>query len=112
MDKQALLSRRLPTEEVTLLDGGVITVRALSRAEALQVRERSEDPALEAIVLSMALTEPALTQEEASLWISGAPSSEILGVISVIQRLSGLSQETPKSGDEGGVPEAAERARA
>lgn len=96
MDKSQLLSPHLPTAEVKLADGAV-TVRGLSRAEAVALGSLSDPGEIEAKLLATCLVEPPLTAEEVEIWRNAAPSSELDPVTTAILELSGLLEGAQKA---------------
>lgn len=109
MDKTVLFQTRLPEEDVSIPGVGTVRVRALSRAEVLLVRKSTDDEhmdgpralVLERKLLAKALVDPALSEAEVGHWQDAATPGEIEPVVTVVQRLSGLLQESPKSGVQG-----------
>ena len=99
MDKAALTRPRLAEENVEIPGVGVVRVRALSRAEAYKVSDR-EMPVdeMERILLSAALVDPVMSEQDVSEWQSAASAGELEPVVEVIQRLSGLAAKAGKSG--------------
>lgn len=92
MDKAKLLGDRMPTESVAV-DGGEVTVRALSRkAIHLLPTEGGDQFEVEAYMLHFGMADPALTIEEAREWIGVAGNGEIDRVSDAISRLSGIGR--------------------
>lgn len=100
MDKAALLKKRLPERDVEIPGVGVVRVRGLTRAEALDVQKVDQkDPgALERKVLHLGLVDPPLSEAEVQEWYDAAPAGEIDPVTAAIQELSGLAEGAGKSG--------------
>lgn len=95
MERDQLLSRRLPEEAHVIPGVGTIRVRGLSHLEALRVSaldglERSK------LILSLGLVEPAINDEEAGRWCRSAPSGEIEAVTNVVAVLSGMATAAAK----------------
>jgi predicted transcriptional regulator len=99
MDKALLKKARLAEEDVDLPGVGVIRVRALSRAEALRVTD-TEMPVtrMEQLLLSMAMVDPEMSEQDVAEWQSAASAGELEPVTEVIKRLSGLAEKAAKSG--------------
>jgi hypothetical protein len=100
VDKKAALTARrvIETEDVPLPTLGFsVTVRGLTRREALRVqgKEMATDEA-ERVLLALAMTDPAMTQDEVSLWQRNAPAGELQPVQAAIMRLSGMSATAVK----------------
>lgn len=95
MDKAALLRPHLAEVDVTLPDGGVVRVRALSRAEvfAFQALHAQGDAnLLDSRMLAAAMVDPELTEEEVGQWRAGAPNGEVDAVSDAILEVSGLKE--------------------
>lgn len=102
VDKAALFTRRLTEEDIELPGVGTIRVRALSRAEALQVTDKKMPVELmEQKLLSMAMVDPVMSEQDVRAWQEAAGAGELEPVTEVIQRLSGLRKEAAKSGVQG-----------
>lgn len=107
MDKELLLKPRLAEEDLEIPGVGVVRLRALSRAEAVEARERNrtgDEPgdvdvdAYEADMIAMALVDPAMTAEEVARWGEVAPAGEWVLVVEKVRELSGTGEEAAKSG--------------
>lgn len=95
IDKAVLLKARLTEETVALPGLGEVRVRALSRAEVMEMqegRERRGQLGTEAWCLSLAMVDPELTEEEAKELLWASPGAELQPVIDAMFRLSGLSE--------------------
>lgn len=96
MDKAKLLGDRMPTETVAI-DGGEVTVRALSRkAIHLLPVEAGDKVEVEATLLHFGMADPALTVDEAREWIGTASNGEIDRVTDAISKLSGIGRYSDK----------------
>jgi hypothetical protein len=114
MDKEALFRPRLPEDDVQVPGVGTVRVRGLSRVEVLQARKATDEATmdgprmltLERKMLAAALVDPALSEAEVGKWQAVAPAGELVPLIQAIERLSGLSDDAPKSGvaGDGGEP--------
>lgn len=99
VSKEQLLAARLPEEDIDIPGIGTVRVRALSRAEVrdeLNMVDRSEPGAWEALWLSMSLVEPTLTPEEAAQWRAGATALELEFVANKLGELSALTKQAAK----------------
>lgn len=93
MDKAALLRPHLAEVDVELPAGGVVRVRALSRAEVFRMQALQNEPgALDARMLAAALVDPELTEEEVEQWRAAAPNDEVDAVSDAILEVSGLKE--------------------
>lgn len=94
LDKGALLAASaFAVTDVPLPSGaGIVRIRPLSRAEALQVYDREMDAAeMEQWVLSKALVEPRLTPGEVAKWQeNSAAGSDIQSVVQTVLHASGM----------------------
>lgn len=110
MDKEVLFAARLPQDTIDVPGLGTVTVRGLSRAEVLILRKATDDEGvdgpraltLERKMLATALVDPQLTEAEVGRWQAAAPAGELEPVTRLVQQLSGMLEDAPKSG----VPEA------
>ena len=89
MDKDFLTSRRLPTKDIPI-EGGVITVRALTRTESMQVGTKKETIERERFMLVCAMVEPPMTYQDVKAWQDCSPAGELEMVTTEIARLSGM----------------------
>lgn len=99
MDKNTLIKSRaaFQTAEVEVA-GGSVKVRALTRAEVLDVRGLSKDPAkFERRLLSYAMVEPKLTEAEVKLWQENSTVTEIEDVTDKVMELSGLKDRAERA---------------
>lgn len=99
ISKEALLQQRFGVETYHIGGVGTVKVRSLTRGEALQVVGVERDKRdLEAQILAWSMVEPAITEEDARLWMDNSPAGELQALTQFITRLSGLSDGAPKSG--------------
>jgi hypothetical protein len=97
ISKEELLKKRTRTQDVEIPDVGTVTIRALTRAEALDVTNQDMTVAkMEQLLLSLALVEPRLTPEETAEWHTSAPAGELVPLVTAITELSGLNVEAAK----------------
>jgi hypothetical protein len=109
MDKKELLLRRnaTNTREVSLGEI-VLVVRGLTRDEVTECTgkninsakdvEKLDKGIVENKLISTALVDPVMTEEEVALWLKGAPAGDSVAVMEAISELSGLSEGAAKSG--------------
>lgn len=95
--KERLLTARLAERDVAIEGVGTVRIRALTRAQALSVRnvelERAE---LERRLLSWAMVDPELSEDEARAWQEASPAGELEVVTDAIAELSGMVETAPK----------------
>src|SRR5688572_30491197 len=97
IDKATLLKARLAEQEVDIPGVGTVRVRALSRAEALEVQGLGGDvAAIERKILALGMVDPPLTDAEVGEWYAAAPAGELEPVCQAIVAMSGLSEGAPK----------------
>lgn len=98
MDKTQFLQPAAAQEQLELARG-TVTIRGLSRSEAIEVSGLAGDlPAQERLALRYGLVEPALTADEVDAYY-GQPGNidEIQQLVQAIQRLSLSGKEGAKS---------------
>lgn len=97
VDKAALFAPRLPEEDFEIPGVGTIRIRALTREEALGLRDRDLTVAqVELALLQAAMVAPALTGEEIVRWQKASPAGELEPVTAAILRMSGMAKSAPK----------------
>jgi hypothetical protein len=105
MDKSKLTADRvsLNTEDVEIEGVGTITVRGLSRFEFLVAQKKFPDDNLkqERFILSTAVVNPELTEDDVAAWQRASGPMEINAVANVVNRLSGIGKGADKSGVDG-----------
>ncbi len=111
MDKDRLLGRRsdslsgLPEGEVEVPGVGVVRVRGLTRYEVMLMRKSTDTDAIggdralviEQKMLSMAMLDPKLSEEEVAAWQRVSLAGELEPVVQKVQELSGILSGAPKS---------------
>lgn len=98
LSKEALLGQSFGVEELALEGVGTVTVRALTRAEALEVRGK-ELPyeELERKLIAYAMVEPKLTADDVKAWQEVSPAGQLEAVTDAIIRLSGMEKAAQKA---------------
>jgi hypothetical protein len=97
VNKQSLLSARTVEHEVEIPGVGTVKVRALTREEALAVRNQEMTVAeMEQKLLAAAMLEPQLTVKEVAMWQRNSPAGELEPVVNKIVEISGLAVEAAK----------------
>lgn len=95
--KSALLAKRFGVHDVEVKGVGIVQVRPLSRAEALELQGVELPVAeIERRLLAKALVSPKLTEDEVGRWQANSPADEIEPVANEIARLSGMVSEAAK----------------
>lgn len=101
IDKAALLAFRLGDGEHEIPDVGTVRIRGLSRAEVLAAQKLGDVLASDRFMVSRALLEPTLTEDEVGAWQDSSGAGEIEALTVAIAALSGLGAGAAKSGVSG-----------
>lgn len=97
VSKEALLKRRFGVVDVPVDGVGVVQVRPLSRAEALELQGVEMPVAeVERRLVSKAMVSPSLTEDEVRIWQENSPAGELEPVANRIAELSGMVPESAK----------------
>lgn len=97
MDVTKLTTARLTAVEYDVPSVGKIKIRPLSRAEGLKHANRKMDTLVaEQKLLSMALVDPVMSEEDVAAWQQAAPAGELHDVFMFVATLSGMREESPK----------------
>ena len=96
MDKAALFAPRLPQSDVEIPGVGTVTVRGLSRVEAMLVQKAEDPETRERKILAFGMVDPQITEHEAGKWQQASAAAELEQVTTVIANLSGLNPDAPK----------------
>lgn len=98
ISKENLLKARFGEEEVEIPDVGTVRVRGLTRGQALQLEGKEMDAGLmERRLISLAMVEPKLTEEEVEQWQNNTLAGELQAVMEAIVRLSGMEAHAGKA---------------
>jgi hypothetical protein len=98
VDKEALFRPRLAERDVEVPGIGTVRVRSLSRTEALSIKGKEMPAAkMERLILSLAMVDPVLTEDEVKRWQDASPAGETNDVQQAILELSGMTKEVAKS---------------
>lgn len=102
VDKAALLACRLGEGKHEIDGVGTVRIRGLSRAEVVELQALDGGvAAADRRMLSRALVEPALTEDEVATWQANSPPHEIEALTLAIAELSGMGVGAAKSGVSG-----------
>jgi hypothetical protein len=97
LSKEALLARRFGVHDLEVEGVGVVQVRPLSRAEALEVQGVEMPVAvMEQKLISKAMVSPKLTEDDVRVWQENSPAGELEPVGDKIMILSGMKKESAK----------------
>lgn len=95
--KERLLSRRIPEDTVDLSEG-TVTVRGLTRGEVFLTQQIKDTEKSERKILSLAMVDPPMNEDEVRQWQRNSPAGEIEAVSAKVLELSGLAEGADKSG--------------
>ena len=99
IDKSALLARRLGEGDHEIQGVGTVRIRGLSRAELLELQALDGGALVtDRRMVSLALVDPALTEDEVKAWQENSHAGEIEQLTLAIAELSGIGVGAPKSG--------------
>jgi hypothetical protein len=94
---RAATSSGMPEDDFTLVINGIdrlVRVRALTRSEALSLRDTEGGAAaFERVILSTAMVAPVVSQEQVIAWQSAAVAVELEPLVNKITGMSGLTDE-------------------
>lgn len=98
LTREQILARKLGHETVPLSDGsGEVVIRALTRNEALAVRDAESTADRDNLVLHFGLVDPWLSIEDVAAW-AGSDTAGVLADLSErIGRLSGMTADAGKA---------------
>lgn len=98
MDKELLFKPRLPEDAVEVPGVGTVRVRGLSRLDVLTMQraDRETPGAFERKMLSLALIDPELTEDDVERWQRAANPEEIDPVLDKVNELSALDKQAAK----------------
>jgi len=91
-----LLKPRCPSEEYEIPGVGTITVRGLTRLEAINMQGMKGVATQERFMLVCGLVDPILTEADAAAWQRNSPAGELEPVTNLITRLSGMGPGADK----------------
>lgn len=97
LTREQILSRKTGRGSATLPDGTTVGIRALTRAEILEVQDLDSLGERDDHIVSMGMTDPVLTVAEVSAWAAGGDAGDLVAVTEAIAELSGLKQGAGKS---------------
>jgi hypothetical protein len=98
VSKAELLKKRFGEEEVEVPGVGTVRVRALTRGQALELQGKEMPVSeMERRLISTAMVEPSLTEDEVQQWQDNTPAGELQPVVEAIARLSGMEQHAGKA---------------
>jgi hypothetical protein len=97
VDKNTLLSQKFGTRDVEIPGVGTVTIRALTRGEALKIQgDEMVAEIMECRLIALAMVDPQMTEEEIQEWQDASPAGQMQPVIQAILEASGMSEEVTK----------------
>jgi hypothetical protein len=97
LTREQLLAGPRARQDTVDVDGGTVTVRGLTRAEAVQVAACDDgSPEQEQTVLRLGLVDPQLDETDVKAWYGVALAGDIQTVCLAIQAMSGMDPGAPK----------------
>lgn len=98
LTRDQILARKLGQETVSLADGsGEVVIRALTRNEALAVRDAEGTAGRDNLVLHYGVVEPALTMADVEAWVDQDAAGVLADLSERIGRLSGMTADSGKA---------------
>ena len=94
--RDQLTARDGLAEDDVLTSRGYVRVRGLNRFETLAVSGMEKTHQRERLMLSLAMVNPTLNEDEAASWMRAARGGDVEDVSNKIARLSGMMAEAPK----------------
>lgn len=97
IDKAVLLGQKFGYEDVEIPGVGVVTIRALTRGEAIRIQgDEMLAEVMECKLLAMAMVDPKMTEEEVKEWQDTSPAGQMQPVVKAILVLSGMTEEVTR----------------
>jgi hypothetical protein len=95
LTRELILARKTGRGTVTLSDGGQVTIRALTRDEALAMQDLESTADRDNYIISTGMVAPKLSPEDVAVWAANDSAGELVKVSEGIAELSGMM---PKAG--------------
>lgn len=101
LTREQILARKTGTETEVYQIGDntddVVTIRGLTRDEALKVRDADTLADKDNVLISLGLVEPAMTPADVGVWAKTENAGVMAGLSERIGELSGMSEGAGKS---------------
>lgn len=97
LTREQILARKTGRGTATLPDGSTVAIRALTRDEVLESQECESLGDRDNLIVSLGMTDPALSVEDVAAWAAGGDAGDLTAVTDAIAELSGLKQGAGKS---------------
>lgn len=96
MEKKALLTRKLPQNEVEIPDVGTVVVRAMTRAEAFFMQKAPDTEGREQRMIAAGMVDPPMDLADAKEWQENSVAGDLELVTNEIGRLSKMLEDSGK----------------
>lgn len=102
VSKEELLAKRFGVEDFEVPELGTFKIRALTRAQALEIKDREMPVAVaEQRIIARAVVEPQLSEEDVAALQQNIPAGLFEPLVDRIAVISGMKQDATKSGVSG-----------
>lgn len=101
LSRAEILARKVGHQVVDIPSGGQVTIRPITRNEALRMHslvEAGEVATGDDYLISTALVDPEMSIEDVAQWGDTAPAGDLVALSEAVARLSGMTAGAPKSG--------------
>lgn len=96
LTREQILARKTGRGTVTLSDGGMVAVRALTRDEVLEMRELETTAERDNYLLATAITDPQLSVEDVAAWAASDTAGDLARVSQEIASVSRMTDDSGK----------------
>lgn len=96
LTREQILARKTGKGTVTFADGSQVHVRALTRDEALAVRDFETIAEQDNFIISTGLVDPKLTVEDVAAWAANDAAGDLAAVSNAIAQISGMAERSGK----------------
>ena len=96
LTREQILARKTGRGTVTFADGSQVQIRALTRDEALAVRELDTIAEQDNYVISTGMTDPKMSLEDVAAWASHDAAGDLAAVSNAIAQISGMAERSGK----------------
>lgn len=96
LTREQILARKTGRGTVTLSDGGTVSIKALTRNEALQVRAAESIREGDNLLISFGMVEPTMRPEDVDAWGDNDAAGDLVRVSNEISALSNMATTSGK----------------
>lgn len=97
LTRDEILARKVGHGEATLPDGSTVSIRALTRDEALEMQDLATLADKDNWLVAKGMTDPVLTVDDVAAWAASGAAGDVAAVSDAIGELSGLKAGAGKS---------------